>query len=351
MSKKKEEATREGSPSTPWSTVGLLVAKRTYCRRKDDTDNDGNTEEWAEVVDRIIQGADTQLGVGFTKGEEERFRGHLLGLRGSVAGRFLWQLGTSTVRKLGLASLQNCAAVCVDEPVRPFTWTMDMLMLGCGVGFNIQREYVYELPKVSTAFVGPIRDDQAGADFIVPDSREGWVKLLEYTLRAAFDSSSKRRFTFSTQLVRGAGAPIKGFGGTASGPEILCSGIREIANVLEGRKGKKLRPIDCLDIMNIIGSIVVAGNVRRSAQIAIGDMDDFQYIRSKRWDLGGIPNWRANSNNSVVVNDFALLPDEIWKGYMGNGEAFGLINLKLARKEGRTSEKQYPDKEVIGFNP
>jgi hypothetical protein len=103
--------------------------------------------------------------------------------------------------------------------------------------------------------------------------------------------------------------------------------------------------------MNIIGSIVVAGNVRRSAQIAIGDMDDFQYIRSKRWDLGNIPNWRANSNNSVVCNDFSLLPEEIWKGYLGNGEPFGLINLKLARKEGRTGEREYADREVIGFNP
>jgi len=196
-----------------------------------------------------------------------------------------------------------------------------------------------------------VRHDEAGSEFIVPDSRAGWVKLLEYTLRAAFEKDAKRGFTYSTQLVRGAGAAIKGFGGTASGPEILCDGIGNISGILEGRKGKQLRPIDCLDIMNIIGSIVVAGNVRRSAQIVIGDMDDFQYIRSKRWDLGGIPNWRSNSNNSVVCNDFSLLPDEIWRGYLGNGEPFGLINLRLARKEGRTGERHYPDKEVIGFNP
>lgn len=225
-------------------------------------------------------------------------------------------------------------------------------MLGCGVGFNIQKEYVYELPKVSGEFGKPVRQDNASADFIVPDTREGWVKLLEYTLRSAFPTGSdKNTFTYSTQLIRGAGAAIRGFGGVASGAEALCNGINDIAGVLENRKGKKLRPIDCLDIMNIIGAIVVSGNVRRSAQIAIGDMDDVQYLRSKRWDLGSIPNWRANSNNSVVCNDFDLLPDEIWKGYMGNGEPFGLINLKLARKVGRTGETQYPDKEVIGFNP
>jgi ribonucleoside-triphosphate reductase len=275
----------------------------------------------------------------------------MLQLRGAVAGRFLWQLGTTTVDKLGMASLQNCAAAVVDEPIRPFTWAMDMLMLGCGVGYNIQREYVYKLPKVLPDFEPPVRRDAADADFILPDTRDGWVKLLEYTLRSAFVKSDKRTFTYSTQLVRGAGAPIKGFGGTASGPEILCNGIAQISGVLESRKGKQLRPIDCLDIMNIIGSIVVAGNVRRSAQIAIGDMDDFQYLRSKRWDLGGIPNWRSNSNNSVVCNKFEDLPDEIWKGYLGNGEPFGLINLKLSRSCGRVGDTRYKDKHVIGYNP
>lgn len=336
---------------TPWSSVGYLTYKRTYARRLDENATNSVTEEWPDTVDRILRGSVEQLQCGFSSDELERLRLHLLELRGTVAGRFLWQLGTSTVEKLGLASLQNCACVCVDEPIRPFTWTMDMLMLGCGVGFNIQREYVYKLPKLLADFSGPVRNDTSSADFIVPDTREGWVKLLEYTLRAAFDPTAKRGFSYSTQLVRGAGAPIKGFGGTASGPEILCDGIGNISDILKNRSGKQLRPIDCLDIMNIIGAIVVAGNVRRSAEIAIGDMDDFQYLRSKRWDLGNIPNWRSNSNNSVVCNDFDLLPDEIWKGYLGNGEPFGLINLKLARSVGRTGERQYPDKEVIGFNP
>jgi len=346
-----EEQQTTRSVATPWSSVGYLTFKRTYARRLKESDPDSPTEEWADTIYRVVTAANDQLGCGLTVSEQERLADHLAQLRGAVAGRFLWQLGTSTVDRLGLASLQNCACVCVDEPIRPFTWTMDMLMLGCGVGFNIQREYVYKLPKVSESFSRPVRLDSASADFIVPDSREGWVKLLEYTLRAAFDKGAKTSFTYSTQLVRGAGAPIRGFGGTASGPEILCEGIGNISAILAGRKGKQLRPIDCLDIMNIIGAIVVAGNVRRSAEIAIGDADDFQYLRSKRWDLGGIPNWRSNSNNSVVCNDFGLLPDEIWKGYTGNGEPFGLINLKLARAIGRTGERQYADKEVIGFNP
>ena len=102
--------------------------------------------------------------------------------------------------------------------------------------------------------------------------------------------------------------------------------------------------------MNIIGYIVVAGNVRRSAQIAIGDYDDIQYLEAKRWDLG-IPNWRAMSNNSVVCNDITLLPEQFWEGYNGNGEPYGLINLKLSREIGRTGDTSYPDPDVAGYNP
>lgn len=336
---------------TPWSTVGYVTGKRTYSRKIDPEDKNSRTEEWWEVVDRVIRAADTQLKVGFTDDERERLRRYMLELKGVVAGRFLWQMGTETVGRLGMLSLQNCAATVVDEPIRPFTWAMDALMLGSGVGYNIQREHVYKLPKVREDFQPPTRMDSKDADFIVPDTREGWVKLLEYTLRAAFNKEDKRTFTYSTQLIRGYGAPIKGFGGTSSGPEILVEGIGHIANVIHNRKGKQLRPIDCLDIMNIIGSIVVAGNVRRSAQIAIGDPDDLQFLRAKNWAKGDIPNWRSNSNNSVVCNDISTLPEDFWKTYEGGSEPYGLINLKLSRSCGRVGDTRYKDKGVMAYNP
>lgn len=336
---------------TPWSSVGYLTYKRTYSRKLNPEDANSETEEWNDTVNRVVDAAQSQLSVGFTEAESERLKNYLLALKGTVAGRFLWQLGTRTVDSLGLLSLQNCAFTTIDEPVRPFTWAMDALMLGCGVGVNLQREYVYKLPPVVEGYRKPVREDEAGASFIVPDTREGWVELLDRTLRSAFDGSVRAGFTYSTQLIRGKGTLIKGFGGVASGPEDLCWGIGEIANILESRRGKQLRPIDCLDIICIIGAIVVAGNVRRSAIIAIGDHDDIQYLRAKRWDLGGVPNWRANSNNSVVCNDFSLLPEEFWEGYKGNGEPYGLINLKLARACGRLGETQYKDKRVRGFNP
>ena len=332
---------------TPWSTVGYLTYKRTYARDI----GKGKTEEFEDTIDRVLSASLTQLHCGFSEEEIMALKDYMMSLKISVAGRFLWQLGTKTVSTYGLPSLQNCAGCVVDEPVRPFTWAMDMLMLGSGVGYNIQREHVSKLPVVNKRFKAPTRQDNASADFIVPDSREGWVQLLGKTLKAAFLANHKTTFTYSTQLIRSAGAPIKGFGGTASGPEILVKGINEISGVIEARKGKQLRPVDVLDIMNIIGSIVVAGNVRRSAQIALGDADDLEYLNAKRWDLGNIPHWRAMSNNSIVWDGKSQLPEEFWAGYEGKGEPYGLINLELSRQVGRLGETQYPDPDVIVYNP
>lgn len=329
----------------PWGPLGYITYKRTYARRIND--ESAKTEEFDQTIDRVLLATQTQLKIDFTEEELIRAKEIFLNLKGSVAGRFLWQLGTSTVDKLGLLSLQNCAFVAINNPVRPFTWTFDALMLGAGVGFNIQKEFVHEIPRVKYE-VTITRQDTKDADYIIPDSRQGWITLLRKTLLAHFETGEG--FSFSTICVRGKGTIIKSFGGVAAGPEELCEGIFQINTILNNRVNKKLRTIDVLDIMNIIGSIVVSGNVRRSAEIALGDMDDMQYLNAKRWDTG-IPNWRAMSNNSVVCNDINFLPEQFWKGYDGKGEPYGLVNLKLARTTGRLGDTQYKDPDVQGVNP
>ena len=119
-----------------WGEVGYVTFKRTYAR----STTKGHTEEWEDTVNRVIESANKQLGVGFTEQEQEEFKSIMMNMKGTVAGRFLWQMGTKTVDRLGLPSLQNCAFVVVDQPIRPFTWAFEMLMLGSGVGFNIQKE-------------------------------------------------------------------------------------------------------------------------------------------------------------------------------------------------------------------
>jgi hypothetical protein len=332
----------------PWGPIGYITFKRTYARRLKENDLNSKTEEFHDVVIRELNAAEKQLKINFTDEEKLEYYNLRTDLKFSVAGRFMWQLGTKTVEKIGLPSLQNCAFVTVNSPIEPFVWAFEMLMLGSGVGYNIQKENVYQLPKLKNK-VKIERLDEPDADFIVPDTREGWVKLLGKVLKSHFYSGEG--FTYSTICIRGKGALIKGFGGLASGPEELCWGISEIHKILNNRSNKKLRPIDCLDIMNIIGFVVVSGNVRRSAQIAIGDYDDIDFLKAKRWDLGQIPNWRSMSNNSIVTpEDFSKIPEEFWETY-NQGEPYGLINIDLSRKVGRIGETQYIDPNIEGYNP
>jgi ribonucleoside-triphosphate reductase len=326
----------------PWGYNGLgyIVYKRTYARLKED----GQTEDWHETIGRCINGAQ-RIGAKYTEAEAKRLFDYMFNMKCLFPGRMLWQLGTNTVERFGLPSLCNCWFITMHEP-ESFCFLFEHLMLGGGVGFSIRREHIHELPKIKTD-IEVTHELTKDAHFIVPDSREGWVSLLRKVLNSYFTTG--KSFTYSTILIRGAGEAIKGFGGTASGPQILVEGINKIINVLKSREGKKLRSIDVLDINNIIGSIVVAGNVRRSAQIAIGDPDDYLFLRAKRWDLGTIPNWRAMSNNSIYADSYDQISNEVWKGYEGNGEPYGFVNIKLAQTMGRLGE---PKKDTcMGLNP
>ena len=190
---------------TPWGPVGYLTYKRTYARRKNEEDSNSSTEEFPETIDRVLNACQTQLKVGFSEEELEKARKYFLQLKGIVAGRFLWQLGTKTVDTLGLLSLQNCALTVVNDPIKPFIWTFDALMLGSGVGFNIQKENVHEIPRVKYS-VKVIRQDTKDADFILPDSRQGWISLLKKLLEAHFITG--KGFTYSTICIRSKGSPI-----------------------------------------------------------------------------------------------------------------------------------------------
>ena len=327
-------------PNWGFNGLGYIVYKRTYSRVKED----GLLEEWPETIARCINGAQ-KIGASYTKREAEKLFDLVFSLKCNFAGRGLWQLGTSTVDRFGGNSLLNCWFTAIKKP-DDFCFIFENLMLGGGVGYSIRREDIHELPRVKRDVIitGKNTND---ADFIVPDSREGWVRLLSKVLHSYFVTGES--FNYSTVLVRSAGKPINGFGGTASGPEILIDGINKISTVIKEREGKKLRSIDVLDIANIIGSVVVAGNVRRSAEIALGDPDDYLYIKAKRWDLGNIPNWRAMSNNTIYCDSYDHIAEGVWDGYGGNGEPYGFFNVALSSKFGRTGEKSRENCE--GTNP
>ena len=333
-----------GDKVAPWGFNGLgeIVYRRTYSR---DIESLGRKEYWHETIARCIDGAQ-KIGAGYTEEEAKRLFDYIFNLKGIFAGRCLWQLGTPLVEQMSGVSLVNCWMTTISK-VEDFQFLMDHLMVGGGVGFTVERASVHDFPKVHN--VQSIRHEKTNdADFIVGDSRKGWSALLGKVLTSYFETGDS--FTYSTILVRGYGAPLKTFGGTASGPEVLIEGIKNICDILNSRVGKKIRSIDALDIANIIGKIVVAGSARRSAQIAIGDPDDFLFLKAKNWGKGDIPAWRGNSNNSIYADAYEEIIDEFWKGYDGSGEPYGLINRNLIRKNGRLGEK-VNDSRVIGTNP
>ena len=327
----------------PWGFNGMgeIVFLRTYSRKKDD----GNNETWTETLQRVVNGAH-EIGVEYTKEEAEKLFDHMFNLRCSFAGRALWQLGTPLVQKFNGSSLNNCYFTNIEK-IEDFELLFEYLMLGGGVGFSVERAKIHDLPKVKSG-VSITHERSNDADIIVPDSRHGWKRLLHAVLKSYFETG--KSFSYSTILIREYGAPLKTFGGTASGPGALIDGMADICKVLDGRVGKKLRSIDVLDICNIIGRIVVSGSSRRSAQIAMGDPDDVLFLRAKNWSTGTVPAWRANSNNSIYADSYEEIMSELWKGYDGSGEPYGLLNRKLARTVGRLGEKN-PDPSIEGFNP
>ena len=312
----------------PWGFNGMgeIVFLRTYSRKK----SNGNNETWVETLQRVINGAH-EIGVEYTKEETEKLFDHCFNLRCSFSGRSLWQLGTPLVQKFNATSLNNCYFTNIEK-IEDFELLFEYLMLGGGVGFSVERSKIHDLPKVKSGVV--ITQERSNdADIIVPDSRQGWKRLLHAVLKSYFDTG--KSFSYSTILIREYGAPLNTFGGTASGPGALIDGISDICKVLQNREGKKLRSIDVLDICNIIGRIVVSGSSRRSAQIAMGDPDDVLFIRAKNWASGNIPAWRANSNNSIYADHYDEIMSELWQGYDGTVEPYGQLHRRVARTYGR----------------
>lgn len=324
---------------------GYIVFKRTYARLLDNN----ITEEFKDMVQRVLSGSQTQLNCNFTNNELNRLFEYMMDFKGLPAGRFLWQLGSPTVNDLGLMSLQNCAFTIIDC-IEAFTWMFDTLLLGTGVGVNIQRKNILKLPPVLNKAITITRQDDKSASFIVPDTREGWVELLDKVLLSYFVNG--KSFTYSTMLVRSEGTPLKKFGGVAAGPEPLCNCIALICDTLNGACGRNLSSVEVLDIVTILGQCVSNGAIRRSAIITLGDHDDIEFLRSKDWNTSDIPNHRSMSNNSIICNDINDLPKEYWDNFYNDGELFGLINMDLSKKTGRIIDgNKYPDPEVEGVNP
>lgn len=345
----------EGRP-LPFGFNGLgeVVFYRTYSKPK----KDGTQESWTEVCERVINGMySIQKDVitnnfGLWSDEtahrsaEEAFD-RLWHLKWSPPGRGLAQMGTPFVHERRVPeALNNCAFVSTaniaKEGGKIFEWFMEMLMLGVGVGFDTRGQ--------GAMIVQGTSQQEMAIDIVVEDSREGWANALSTLVDAYLYGKIFPVFDYS--LIRPAGTPIKGFGGIASGKEPLEEMIEAVRETLESYRGKHIDSRFIVDIFNYIGKCVIAGNVRRSAEIALGSPEDEEFLNLKNYTLN--PE-RANfgwaSNNTIIVSptrkDYTRFADRI----IDNGEP-GFFWLENAKSYARMNGvKDNRDAAVTGLNP
>jgi adenosylcobalamin-dependent ribonucleoside-triphosphate reductase len=342
------------------NSVGEITFLRTYSRLKED----GTKETWSDVCLRVINGMyslqkdwakQNRLPWSDAKAAasaKEAFD-RLFNLKWTPPGRGLWVMGTDIVNnQRNSAALQNCAFVSTNEmtkanPAKPFGFLMEASMLGVGVGFDDKgSDKGFEIFE-------PIE----AQEYVIPDTREGWMEST-VALINSYLKPEQKTLEFNYDEIRPYGTPIKTFGGTASGPEPLVKLHNHIKKLFTGRKGEPLTRRDIADIGNMIGVCVVSGNVRRSAELLIGRIDDEEFLNLKNAEKfpdrnsydPAAPGWAWMSNNSVEVSVGTNF-DPIVDGIVRNGEP-GVIWMDMSRQYGRIADGvNNKDHRVVGYNP
>ena len=315
----------------PMKQLGNFVYYRTYSRW---LPSENRREFWWETVKRAVE-YNTSL-VPTTRKEAEKLFDNIYNLKQFVSGRTFWVGGTK-VSKYYPMSNYNCAFVVLDN-FNNFKDLFYLLMIGSGVGVRVLKDDVIKLPKVRVDFevihedYTPIpkkqREDSTSLTFshsnlakiVIGDSKEGWTQALDLFLKIIYANEYRniKTIVINYDNVRPLGERLETFGGTASGHQSIKTMFIKIVKVIKKRAvydencNVKLKPIDCLDIANIIGENVVVGGVRRTAEIVLIDADDKECVEAKsglykqidgQWLVDEEIIHRQMSNNSIYYKE------------------------------------------------
>ncbi len=340
-------------PPFGFNGLGELVYMRTYSRIKEN----GKNERWWETVKRVVEGTYTmqkkwidshQLGWNAWQAQRsgQEMYDRIFNMKFLPPGRGLWAMGTSITEERGLyAALNNCAFVSTstikDDYSKPFCFLMDASMLGVGVGFDVKG--------AGEIIVKGINRDRNEEIYMIPDTREGWVESLRLLLESYFHGLPHVEFDYNQ--IRPAGEPIKGFGGVSSGHEPLKEVHGKIRNVLEDNTGEPISVTTIVDIMNLIGKCVVAGNVRRTAEIVFGDPFDDEYLDLKNYDVNPHRDQYGWTSNNSIFAELGMDYTDVCKRIVDNGEP-GFAWLENMRTFSRMQNGgDNKDHRVAGGNP
>jgi len=353
LSEKFIDKYKRKKPPFGFNGLGELVYMRTYSRLK----ADGKNERWWETVQRVVEGTYSmqkhhieshQLGWNPWQGQKsaQEMYERIFNMKFLPPGRGLWAMGTAITEEKNLyAALNNCAFVSTktikEDYSKPFCFLMDASMLGVGVGFDCKG--------AGEIVVKGINTDRNKEVFEIPDTREGWVESLKLLLESYFHGTARVEFDYSQ--IRAEGEPIKGFGGVSSGPEPLKEVHEDIRNVLEDNSGNPITVTTIVDIMNLIGKCVVAGNVRRTAEIVFGDADSEEYLDLKNYKVNPHREMYGWTSNNSIFAELGMDYTDVCKRIVDNGEP-GLAWLENMRTYSRMKNGgDNKDHRVMGGNP
>ena len=340
-------------PPFGFNGLGELVYMRTYSRIKEN----GKNERWWETVQRVVEGTYSmqknwidshQLGWNpwQAQASAQEMYDRIFNMKFLPPGRGLWAMGTAITEERGLyAALNNCAFVSTktlkEDYSKPFCFLMDASMLGVGVGFDTKG--------AGEIIVKGINRDRTEEIYMIPDTREGWVESLRLLLESYFHGLPHIEFDYNQ--IRPAGAVIKGFGGVSSGHEPLKEVHDEIRNVLDDNSGEPITVTTIVDIMNLVGKCVVAGNVRRTAEIVFGDPHDEEYLDLKNYEVNPHRDQYGWTSNNSIFAELGMDYSDVCKRIVDNGEP-GFAWLDNMRKFSRMQNGgDNKDHRVAGGNP
>ena len=364
---------------SPMGPLGHFVYYRTYSRFLDQV---GRREEWWETVSRAVE-YNCSLVKGVSQKEARELFDNIFHLRQFLSGRTFWVGGTDVAKKFPTANY-NCAFTVIDN-MSAFSEAFYLLMVGSGVGFRVLKSDAEKLPRVRTNLeiiheqflpeTEEKRHETTSLTFVesgeiarikVGDSKEGWVSALEFLLELMYAHKYRRCKTvlIDYNSVRPRGERLKTFGGTASGYKALQDMFRKIDGVIKKAGARaltnvtRLEPIDCMDIMNIMGACVVVGGVRRTAELGLIDANDQKCITAKN-DLyyqNDAGQWMANedilhrqmSNNSIFYEEKPQRDKLHWhmEQIRYSGEP-GFVNAQAARKRRSDFQGVNPCAEIL----
>ncbi len=292
--------------------TGNPVFYRTYSRSIN-----GSRENWQDVCVRVVDGL-TELGK-LTEEETALIYRNMQSLKAIPAGRILWVGGIDWFKKPeNFYGGYNCNSTNISD-WKAFGLMMDLAMQGCGTGADVEPKYINQLPIIQnhlsvTVIGSPGQNERqstttlygtksTGFELTVGDSRKGWVDAYICLLELASEDSETNSINISVNLscVRPKGAKLKGFGGVAN-PIKLPELFHRLATILNKAIGRKLTSVECALIIGEAGLVVVAGNIRRSAQIVQFDSEDTAAASAKDslWQQDAQGNWRIDPERDAL---------------------------------------------------